>query len=111
MEDKLYEKLENELKEFKEQVREKGVDFAIDSAYELTVKNELVDSVKYDRFLSKTEIAALFTRKNALNELYNDWLSFDGNLREYINYSVDKSLKTITDKYKKEKIKTKNDAR
>lgn len=111
MEEKLYEKLENELKDFKEQIREKGVDYAIDRAYELTTKQEIIDSIQFDHELSKTEIKALLSRENVLDELYDDWLSFDGNMREHINYSVDKTLSLITNEYKKDKVKTKNDAR
>lgn len=111
MEDKLYKKLEDELKEFKAEMKEKGVDYAIDRAYELTTKQEIIDSIQFDYSLSKTEIKALLSRENVLDELYDDWLSFDGNMREHINYSVDKSLNLITDEYKKDKVKTKNDAR
>lgn len=111
MEDKLYKKLEDELKEFKAEMKEKGVDYAIDRAYELTTKQEIIDSIQFDHDLSKTQIKALLSRDNVLDELYSDWLSFDGNMREHINYSVDKSLNLITDEYKKDKVKIKNDAR
>lgn len=111
MEDKLYEKLENELKQFKEKMKENGVDYAIDRAYELTTKQEIIDSIQFDHVLSKTQIKALLSKENVLDELYDDWLSFDGNMREHINYSVDKSLNIIENNYRKEHIKTKNDAR
>lgn len=111
MEDKLYQKLENELKDFKTKMKENGVDYAIDRAYELTTKQEIIDSIEFDHDLSKTQIKALLSRENILDELYDDWLSFDGNMRENINYSVDESLNLITDEYKKDKIKTKNNTR
>ena len=111
MEDKLYQKLENELKDFKTKMKENGVDYAIDRAYELTTKQEILDSIEFDHDLSKTQIKALLSRENILDELYDDWLSFDGNMRENINYSVDESLNLITDEYKKDKIKTRNNAR
>ena len=104
MEDKLYQKLENELKDFKTKMKENGVDYAIDRAYELTTKQEIIDSIEFDHDLSKTQIKALLSRENILDELYDDWLSFDGNMRENINYSVDESLNLITDEYKKDKI-------
>ena len=111
MEKNLYKKLENELKDFKVLIREKGVDYAIDRAYELTVKQEIIDSIKFDSILSKTEIKALLSRENLLNELYDDWLSTDGNMREHINFLVDDSIRFITNEYKKENIKIRNDAR
>ena len=95
MEDKLYKKLEIELKYFKDKIKEKGIDYVIDRAYELTAKQELIDSIMYDHQLSKTEIKALLSRDNVLDEMYDDWLSFDGNMREHINYSVDKSLSIL----------------
>ena len=111
MEEKLYQKLYDEFNKFKAVMKENGVDYAIDRAYELTTKQEIIDSIQFDHSLSKTEIKALLSKENVLDELYDDWLSFDGNMREHINYSVDKSLNLITDEYKKDKIKTKNDAR
>ena len=111
MEEKLYKKLEIELKYFKDKIKEKGIDYVIDRAYELTAKQEIIDSIMYDHQLSKTEIKALLSRDNVLDEMYDDCLSFDGNMREHINYSVDKSLGIITENYKKDKVKTKNDAR
>ena len=53
MEDKLQEKLEQELKDFKQEVKEMGVDIAVDKAYELTVKQEIIDGLIYDTNLSK----------------------------------------------------------
>lgn len=111
MEDKLYKKLREELQQLIEDIKERGVDYAIDRAYELITKQEIIDSIKFDHVLSKTQIKALLSKDNVLEELYNDWLSFDGNMRETINYSVDKSLNIITENYTKDKIKTKNDAR
>lgn len=109
--DILFQKLERELKDFKNNVKEKGVDFAIDKAYELTVKQEIIDSIQYDTELSKKEIKALLSKDNILDEFYSDWLSFDGNMRENLNYSVEKTLDILSDEYKKEKNKNKNKAR
>ena len=48
--DKLLQKLEHELKDFKEYVKEHGIDFAIDKAYELTIKQEIIDSIIYEGY-------------------------------------------------------------
>ena len=108
MEEKLFKKLEEEMNDYKDYIKERGVEFAIDRAYELTSKQEIIDSLRYDNSLSKTQIKALLSRDNLLDELYDDWLSFDGNMREHINYSLDKSLNTITENYLKNKSKSKN---
>lgn len=99
MEDKLQEKLERELKEFKQEVKEKGVDFAIDKAYEITVKQEIIDGLLYDTNLSKKEINAVLSCKYPLQKMYEDWLSQDGNLRGDLNFSIDKSVNSLTNAY------------
>lgn len=98
MEDKLYKKLEDELKEFKAEMKEKGVDYAIDRAYELVVKQEIIDTFA-DRDLDKNEIKALLKNKNVLDEIYDNWLNFDGNFREQLEYCVDDSISKITNSY------------
>ena len=109
--DKLQQKLELELQNFKEYVKERGVDFAIDKAYELTVKQEVIDCLMYDNKLSKEQIKALLKFDNVLDDCYDEWLKTDGNLREHLNFSVDKSVNHITDDYKKDKIKANKEAR
>lgn len=111
MEEKLFEKLNKELESLKSKMRKGGIDYAIDKSYELTTKQEIIDSIQYDHNLSNTEIKALLSKENLLDSLYDDWLDFDGNMREHINYSVDESLNSIVSDYRKEKIKNKDDAR
>ena len=41
MKEELIKKLKAEMEKFKEKIRESGVDYAIDRAYEITVKEEL----------------------------------------------------------------------
>ncbi len=109
--DKLLEKLEQELKDYKSYVREQGVDFAIDKAYELTVKQEIIDVLIYDSELSDMQIKALLRSNKVLDECYDDWLHCDGNLKDTLSFSVDESINTIADRYKKDKIKTNKEVR
>ncbi len=109
--DELLKKLEQELKDYKTHVKERGVDYAIDKAYELTVKQEIIDCIAYDSDLSKEQKKALLKCDNVLNDCYDEWLKTDGNLREHLNYSVDKSVEHITNDYKKDKIKANKEAR
>ncbi|MBP3255651.1 MAG: DUF3848 domain-containing protein [Clostridia bacterium] len=99
MEDKLQEKLEQELKDFKQEVKEMGVDIAVDKAYELTVKQEIIDGLLYDTNLSKKEINAILSCKKPLQKMYEDWLTQDGNLRADLNFSIDKSVNSLTSAY------------
>ena len=108
MEEKLFKKIEQEMNNYKDYIKERGVEFAINRAYELTSKQEIIDSLRYDNSLSKKQLKALLSRDNLLDELYYDWLSFDGNMREHINYSLDRSLNTITENYLKNKTKKKD---
>ena len=96
MEDKLQEKLEQELKQFKQEVKEMGVDVAVDKAYELTVKQE---------------INAILSCKKPLQKMYDDWLTQDGNLRESLNFSIDKSVNSLTSAYIKRIKEARENAR
>ena len=89
-----YNKLENELKEFHENLLEKGNGEILNSAYEITVKEQIVDILK-DMNLHEVEKEVLFLRDDLLTELYQDWLHYDATLKEPITDSVDKSISTI----------------
>ena len=109
--DKLIQKLEQELKDYKAYVKEQGVDFAIEKAYEITVKQEIIDVLVYDSELSEKQMKALLKTDKVLDECYDDWLHCDGNLKETLSFSVDESVNTITDNYKKDKIKANKEVR
>ena len=111
MEDKLQEKLEQELKQFKQEVKEMGVDVAVDKAYELTVKQEIIDGLLYDNNLSKKEINAILSCKKKKKKMYDDWLTQDGNLRESLNFSIDKSVNSLTSAYIKRIKEARENAR
>lgn len=53
--EKLNKKLEQEMKEFRDKLKENGVDYAIDKAYDLVVKQEIIDTFA-NRDLDKNEI-------------------------------------------------------
>lgn len=89
-----YNKLDNELKEFHESLLEKGNEEILNSAYEITVKEQIVDILK-DINLHEIEKEILFLRDDLLAELYQDWLHYDATLKEPITDSVDKSISTI----------------
>ncbi len=89
-----YNKLNNELKELYENLVEKGKEEILNSAYEITVKEQIVDILK-DMNLHEVEKEVLFLRDDLLSELYQDWLHYDATLKEPITDSVDKSISTI----------------
>ena len=89
-----YNKLDNELKEFHEKLLEKENEEILNSAYEIAVKEQIVDILK-DMNLHEVEKEILFLRDDLLAELYQDWLHYDATLKEPITDSVDKSISTI----------------
>ena len=107
--DELLKKLEHELNEFKEYVKENGIDFAIDKAYELTVKQEIIDCLIYDNSFSKEQVNSLLKCDNILEECYDEWLKSDGNLREKLNFVVDDRINYIIDDYSRDDEKTQFD--
>ena len=84
MKEELIKKLKAEMEKFKENLRENGVDYAIDRAYEITVKQEIIDIFEYDKDLPNEEYKTLKSRKNLLEECYDGWLKCDGNLRSIL---------------------------
>lgn len=90
----LYNKLDNELKELHGNLLEKGKEEILNSAYEITVKEQIRDILK-EMNLHEVEKEILFLRDDLLTELYQDWLHHDSSLRESITDSVDKSISTI----------------
>lgn len=89
LKDELMKKLENEYSEFKEQFMSLSPKEAVDNAYELVVKQEILDSFNYDMSYDKEELQALLKQNNLLSQAYDEWLSADGNLRVALEYSID----------------------
>ncbi len=89
LKDDLIKKLEKEYNEFKEMYMSLSPKEMVDRAYELVVKQELLDSFNYDMGYDKEEIQALLKQDNLLQQAYDEWLDTDGNLRSALEFSVD----------------------
>ena len=87
-------KLNNELDKLHERLLEKGKKEILDSAYEVTVKEQIKDILSKMN-LHEVEKEVLFLQDDLLTELYQDWLHYDSSLSEVITDSVDKSISTI----------------
>ena len=107
---KLIEKLEIELEDYKEFLRQKSPDEIIESAYQLIVKDTIIDEMK-EKNLDYYELKVLIKQKDLLAELYEDWRNSDGRLGENISYEMDNSIKIITDRAVAEKVKNKRESR
>ena len=93
--EKLNKKLEKEYTEFLKEMRNKPKDDIIKGAYEITVKEELKDTIGYMN-LHPTEIQALLNEDNVLTEFYHDWLDEDSSLGEVLENSIGESIAILT---------------
>ena len=100
MNEKLKEKLKVELQEFENKIRENGVEFAIQKAYELIAKREIIDSLEIDQVLDSKEEKALLQTKNVLDILYDDWRNSEAHFRDSMEYALYYSIESITADYK-----------
>ena len=108
LKDELMKKLENEYSEFKEQFMSVSAKEAVDNAYELVVKQEILDSFNYDMSYDKEKLQALLKQDNLLSQAYDEWLSTDGNLREALQYSVDNVVEMAVEDGKELKLSNKD---
>jgi len=107
---KLIEKLEKELQEYKGYLRQKSPDEIIESAYQMTVKTLIIGEMS-EKNLDYYELKALIKQKDLLAEFYEDWRNSDGRLGENISYEMDNSIKIIVDRAVAEKIKNNRESR
>lgn len=107
---KLIEKLDKELQEYKGYLRQKSPNEIIESAYQLTVKTLIIGEIS-EKNLDYYELKALIKQKDLLAEFYEDWRNSDGRLGENISYEMDNSIKIIVDRAVAEKIKNNRESR
>lgn len=107
---KLIEKLDQELQEYKGYLRQKSPNEIIESAYQLTVKTLIIGEMS-EKNLDYYELKALIKQKDLLAEFYEDWRNSDGRLGENISYEMDNSIKIIVDRALTEKVKNNRDIR
>lgn len=102
LKEKLFEKLEIELEDFEQKLKQKTVDEILESAYELTVKREIIGEIK-EKNLDEDELKALLKEDNLLSEFYEDWRNSDGRLGEEISYTMSDTIDIVVKEYEKEK--------
>lgn len=95
----LNNKLDNEFASFCENTKTKSPQEILNSAYEITVKEEIKDSLK-SMELYPLEVSALLKQKDILSEFYHDWLNVDTPLGEVLENSIQESLAMVTRYYK-----------
>ena len=87
--------LEKEFEKFKENMMKKTKEEIFDSAYEITVKKEIKDELKYMN-LHRAEKEMLTLQDDILNEFYYDWLNEDTPLVDSMKPCIEESVSTLT---------------
>lgn len=106
----LTKKLDNEIYGYKQELLKLKPDEIINHSYELVCKQEISDYLSYDRNYTKEQLQALLETNNILGQGYDQWLEFDGGLKEALEWPTDDLVDEITKHYK-EKNQTKDNSK
>lgn len=91
----LADKLDREFKEYCQSLMKKDKKAIINSAYEITVKEELKEEIK-NMNLYEQEKEMMFLQDDILNEFYHDWLDCDTPLGESLRACLEESVAVLT---------------
>ena len=106
----LSKKLDKEMFDYKQELLKQSPNEIIKNAYELICKQEISDYLCYDRNYTKEQLQALLETNNILGQGYDQWLEFDGGLKEALEWPTDDLVDEITKHYK-EKNQTKDNSK
>lgn len=95
---KVYKKLEHEFDMFKESCLSKTKEEILKSAYEIAVKEEIVESFNSNIY-EKEQYLALLEEDNMLESLYRDWMDSEGGIHVPIEENIDYYLSELEEKY------------
>ena len=87
--------LESEFKDFKEKTLKKSKEEIFESAYEITSKEEIKDTLKYMN-LHRAEKEMLILQDDILTEFYHDWLDDDTPLGDSMKPCIEESIAVLT---------------
>lgn len=110
LKEKLIEKVENEYKEFVEELKKKTPEEIIENAYELTSKDEIIGQLK-EMTLDEDEIKTMLKEDSLLAQFYSDWLDYDSQLGENISYSMTDTIEIIMNDYNEKKRQKNRESR
>lgn len=97
---KVYKKLEHEFDMFKESCLSKTKEEILKSAYEIAIKEEIVESFK-NKVYDEEQYLALLANDNMLENIYQDWMNAESGIHIPIEESIDFYLNEIEEKYTK----------
>ena len=104
----LYEKLEQELTSYKQELSTLTTKEIIDKSYETTVKEEVIylfypESKQFEI----DELKALKNEKNSLETLYQGWMDSDLNINQLLEDNTDEIIAELAEEYKAKQSKKK----
>lgn len=94
----LVKKLEKEQEEYISKLKEQGIDAVVKNAYEIAIKQEIIDYVS-NRNVNPSYIESILKTNNVVERLYNEWMKADGNFYEALEYPVDRELERISNDF------------
>lgn len=97
---KVYKKLEHEFDMFKESCLTKTKEEILKSAYEIAVKEEIVESFNSNIY-EEEQYLALLENDNMLENIYQDWMNAEFGIHIPIEESIEFYLNEIEEKYTK----------
>ena len=102
----LQKKLELDYRDFIDELKKERVDVIIERAYEVVIKQSLIDYL-LAKDMDSDDVKALLQKGNLLDSLYDEWMESDEELYGIIGEEVDDKVKEIIKAHQK-KINSKN---
>ncbi len=97
---KLQNKLNEEFKNYKNQLLKETKENIFEQSYQTNIKEEIKDFIfEISTQLSINDLESLYNTKDILNILYNDWLKYDSPFSTYLENCIFESVENIKKKY------------
>lgn len=109
MENQLYERMEQENKDFIADLKTKTPDEIISHAYEVACRQDILMLFEDETSLSERQLATLLEFEHPLAELYADWINRDTDEMEHFRDSVISYANDILDNRAEEKYSNPNE--
>jgi len=98
LKEKLEEKVNNEYKEFTDNLKKCTPEIILDKAYEKVCKEEMIYKIT-EKDYEVSDLKALLKADGILQECYDEWLKSDGNINEVLGYAVDTRIDLIIEDF------------
>ena len=96
--EELVKKLENEQKVYLEKQKEQGIESVINNAYEIAIRQEIIEYIS-NRNFDPYYINALLKTDDVVGRAYGKWMKHDNNFDDALEYPVNKEIERISDEF------------